>query len=79
VRVFAFDNDDWITADLANYKDTGHIFDDRIIEFQLKSIASGSHILTKRNVGAYINTLRARVVAYQLKNSRLGIQNGRPR
>lgn len=76
VRVFAFDNEDWITSDLANFKDPGHIYNDKILEFELKSIASGSHRLTKSNIDTYVDTLRRNILRYKLKNSKLGIDNG---
>ncbi|HEY1629867.1 MAG TPA: hypothetical protein VGF56_01030 [Rhizomicrobium sp.] len=71
VRVFAFDNEDWITGDLANYRDTAHTYSIKIQEFMMKAIANGDHRLTKANVDDYLSTLHRRSLAAKVYNSKV--------
>jgi len=71
VRVYAFDDETWITGDLANYGDEGHIYNEAIKRYLLAAIADGSHRLTRANIGEYVATLRANVLNYEPHNSAL--------
>ncbi|HEY1629862.1 MAG TPA: hypothetical protein VGF56_01005 [Rhizomicrobium sp.] len=71
VRIFAFDNEAWITDDLANYKDTAHVYNDRIQTYIMKQIGAGTHQLTKANVDGYLDTLHRRILAAQVVNSKV--------
>ena len=72
VRIFAFDNEDWLTGDLKNYSDTAHVFDVAVYRYMLKSIAEGSHRLTMQTVDADADELRRHVKSYTLTNSNFG-------
>ncbi len=63
VRVFAFDNEDWITTNLANYADFFH-FDKKINGYILESIASDKHQLTLSNIDEYERQFIAAINAY---------------
>lgn len=63
-RVFAFDNDDWITGDIRNYRDSAHLWNPAVADFIVKSVANGDHQLDKGNFDRYAETLRKRVIAY---------------
>ena len=52
IRVFAFDNLDWITTNLHNYADRIH-FDIKINNYILESIAKNENRLTRENIGDY--------------------------
>ena len=61
VRVFAFDNETWITGDLTNYRDEAHVQNPAIYRFILNSMARGSHRLTTGNFENYAATLTRNV------------------
>jgi hypothetical protein len=71
VRVFAFDNEAWITDDLANYKDTAHVYDPRIEAWLMKEMGAGTHQLTKANLDGYLDTLHRRILAAKVANSKV--------
>jgi len=72
VSIFAFDNEDWITGDLANYRDDSHLQDKKIYDYMLQAIAAGRDRLTKQNVDAETRELRDRIKAYQVRDTKLG-------
>jgi hypothetical protein len=61
VKLYAFDNEDWITSDLHNYFDTSHLSNQSVLSYVFESIANGSHTLTPANFSDYENTLRSRI------------------
>jgi len=69
VKIFSFDNEDWLTADLKNYYEPAHMFGDKNFEYVLRAIAEGSHRLTPENVDQTVKTLRQRIANYHLKNT----------
>jgi hypothetical protein len=71
VRVFGFDNDDWITGDLANYRDTAHTQNTKVQDYMIASMAQGTHRLTTANVDAYLAAMHRRVVAAKVFNSKV--------
>lgn len=71
VRVFAFDGERWITDDLANYHDAGHIYNEAIYRYMLQSVNAGRHQLTAAGFQAYADDLRTRVARYAYTSSRL--------
>lgn len=52
VRVFAFDNVDWIVSDLNNYADHYH-YRIAINDYIVKSISTNQHLLTINNIDIY--------------------------
>jgi len=73
VRVFAFDNETWMTGDLANFRDPAHLRnDEKLIEYILEAISAGRHVLTAENIGEYLAALRNNVLTHDPYNSRLG-------
>jgi hypothetical protein len=71
VRIFAFDNEDWITADLVNYRDSSHAYSEKVTRFMMQAMGQGTHRLTKDDVEAYLATLHARVLAAKVYNSKV--------
>ena len=61
VRVFAFDNETWITGDLTNYRDEAHVQNPAIYRFILNSMARGRHRLTSGNFENYAARLTRNV------------------
>ena len=68
-RVFAFDNEAWLTGNLQNYSDTTHLLNEHAFRYMLQQIAAGSHQLTRENAPGEIALLRQRVAGYEFKNS----------
>jgi hypothetical protein len=68
-RVFAFDGERWLTDDLANYHDAGHVHKESLFPWMLAEIAAGRHRLTPGNFDSYAADLRARVPAYRYTSS----------
>lgn len=68
-RVFAFDGERWLTDDLANFHDAGHVYKDEIYRYMLDEINAGRHILTPAAFEAYASDLRTRVPAYSYTSS----------
>lgn len=64
VRVFAFDNDTAITADLANYQDTSHLLALPVYRTMLMRIARGESTLTPASWPDYITRLKSSVLAF---------------
>lgn len=64
VQLFAFDTVEWITGDLANYRDFVH-FRAEINDYMLASIRRGKHRLTRDNIESYEGEF-ARVVGNYL-------------
>ena len=52
VKVFAFDNVDWISGNITNYADYVH-YNIAVNSYMLESIATGRHRLTSDNIGEY--------------------------
>jgi hypothetical protein len=75
VRIFAMDLDPAIAGDMANYRDTGHLFTPRYLNGLIQAVAADTHRLTRRNIDAYDTGLRAAVKTYRVRNSRL---DGKP-
>lgn len=71
VRVFTFDDDDAIVADLANYYDPGHVYRMDLFPRMLREVDAGRHQLTAEGFDAYAADLRRRVLAYRYTNSAL--------
>jgi hypothetical protein len=71
IRIHAFDNEDWLTGDLANYYDSAHLYHDANYRYVLKAIREGSHLLDAAGFDEYAARLRQRVGAYQVRNSAL--------
>ena len=71
VSIYAFDNAEWITGDLANYRDAGHLANDEIRKYMLNAINNGAHRLTTDNIEQYITTLRENILTYEAYNSAL--------
>ncbi len=69
VRIFAVDNEDWLTGDLANYKNPAHLRSAAAQTFLLQAVAHGTHRLTKGNVAAEMALLRSRVLHYRVRDS----------
>ncbi len=67
--VFAVDNEDWLTGDLANYKNPTHLRSAAAQIFLLQAVAHGTHRLTKDNVAAQMALLRSRVLHYRVRDS----------
>lgn len=63
-RVFAFDNVDWIVANLDNYADNYH-YRITINEYIVKSIATNNHILTTKNIGDYEKSFIENINGYK--------------
>ncbi len=61
VRIFAFDNETWITGDLANYRDEAHLHEPEVYSFMVSSMAEGRNRLTADNFDEYAATLIANV------------------
>lgn len=68
-RVFAFDGEPWLTDDLANFHDAGHVYKEEIYRFMLDEINAGRHQLTPANFAAYADDLRSRVASYSYTSS----------
>jgi hypothetical protein len=77
VRVFSFDNDVWLTGDLANYHDPRHAFGVRVFEYMLRSIAEGSHRLTRRNVDVEVKLFHDNILRYRVYDSKVRGFDGR--
>ncbi len=69
VRVFAFDNDDAITSNMANYRDSMHLQNREVMGFVLRSVGAGRHRLSRTNFEEYANLLRRRVKAFDCSES----------
>jgi hypothetical protein len=69
VRIFSFDNEDWLTGDMKNYFEPAHMFGDKNFEYVVRAIAQGSHQLTPENVDENMETLRRRILTYRLRNT----------
>jgi hypothetical protein len=69
VRIFSFDNEDWLTGDMKNYFEPAHMFGDKNFEYVVRAIAEGSHQLTPENVDKNMETLRQRILNYRLRNT----------
>ncbi|HQQ75024.1 MAG TPA: hypothetical protein PK031_07710, partial [Pseudomonadales bacterium] len=52
IRVFAFNNELWITGDLAHYHDPRHFYGG-VHDYIIDSMATGKHIITMDNVEAF--------------------------
>lgn len=76
VRIFAFDDEDWITGDLANYDDPAHLSLDnsKIYEHMLRSIGTDTHRLTVDNIDRDIASLRMRISNYHVTNSKVRLK-----
>ena len=66
VRVFAFDNEYWITGDIGNYRDTAHLFNRDILEYILESVPLRRHQLTSENVDKYSQDLIGNVTSNRI-------------
>lgn len=64
-RVFAFDGDAWLTGDLTNFHDAGHVYKEEIYSYMLDEINAGRHRLTPATFDAYAADLRARVARFR--------------
>ncbi|OYW52450.1 MAG: hypothetical protein B7Y80_18660 [Hyphomicrobium sp. 32-62-53] len=67
-RIFAFDAIDWVSGDLSNYWDTGHIYREKPLQYILTAIAEDRHRLTKVNLEDYIRGLREQVKTVVVRN-----------
>ena len=67
VRIFAFDNEDWITSDLSNYEDVSHLYNESIFAYMLRQMANGRNRLTKANVRTENARLLDGVLKFRLK------------
>lgn len=70
IRIHAFDNEDWLTGNLANYYDSAHLYDDANYLYILKAIRDGSHTLDAAGFDDYASRLRRRVAGYDIGDSR---------
>jgi hypothetical protein len=68
VAVHGFD-DDWIVGDLANYKDTAHLWSAKIAQYIMREVASGGHVITPATVDRYIADFRSKTIAFRGYNS----------
>jgi hypothetical protein len=66
VHVHGFDNDDSITADLRNYRDTTHIQKPEVYARILKAVAAGSNVLTAERLDGYERMMRERISAFDI-------------
>ncbi len=57
IRVFAFDTDPKITADLFNYRDAAHLYDRSKLLQMIADVAAGENQLTPANIETYSNDL----------------------
>jgi hypothetical protein len=71
VRIFAFDNLPGLADDMRNYRDPGHLYNDAVIRYILRSIAAGTNRLTRENVEAEIAKLHHHIVNYQVTDSQV--------
>lgn len=65
VRMHGFDNDG-ITADLGNYRDTAHIQEPAVYQQVLAAIAAGTNVVTSDSWDEYDARLRKRVAEFSL-------------
>jgi len=73
VRIFAFDDDPATAGDLANFRDPGHVHNPEVLKMTLSALSTGTHMLTRANVGAYERRIRTEVKNYHVYNSFLRI------
>ncbi len=73
VRIFAFDDDPATAGDLANFRDPGHVHNPEVLKTTLSALSTGTHMLTRANVGAYERRIRTEVKNYHVYNSFLRI------
>lgn len=67
VRVFAFDNDDWLTGNLALFRNEGHVVAGAPFVAMAAAIRGGSHQLTRENIDAYNRTMAEKVMSFRLQ------------
>lgn len=65
VEIFSFNNDPF-TADLGNYYDPEHVYRRALFDYMLRSIAAGTHRLSRNNVDSQIDEYRRHVLEYVL-------------
>jgi hypothetical protein len=70
VRIFAFYNTLWITADLSNYSDPKHFYAD-IHKYMTDAIATDQHRITKENIDAFEETMIMNLNSYRPYGTKL--------
>lgn len=65
MKIYGFDNDDDIAANLANYRDAIHYHSGVNIKM-LKNISNNNNILTIKNIENYISVARKKLCSYQI-------------
>lgn len=70
IRVFAFYNELWITADLSNYSDPKHFYGE-IHNYIIDSIATNRNRITVSNIGEFEETMVKNLNAYQPYGTKL--------
>lgn len=76
IRTYAFNNELWITGDLAHYHDPRHFYGG-VQDYIIDSMAAGKHVITMDNIGEFERLFVENVNAYvpwasteeQLRNS----------
>ncbi len=63
VAVFAFDNEQWITGDITNYRDEAHLQHDEIFAHMVQSMAVGNNRLTPDSFETYARRLTERLTS----------------
>jgi hypothetical protein len=67
IRVFAFDNVPGLAANLANFRDPGHLYNEAAARYMLRSIATGENRLTRGNIDGQIADMRKRIVKHKIE------------
>ena len=71
VAVYAYDDNEGISGDLANYWDPPHLYNEIALREILVRMSRGDGRLTTTNVDGYVQRLRFLVTHYHLKDPRL--------
>lgn len=64
IRIFAFNDEQWIAGDLAHYRDQRHFFGD-VPHYIIESIGKGRHIINLENINGYEKRFVEAVNTYQ--------------